>query len=83
MEHAGAVGLRLTLDGPAVTVKRLPGWAAYPRPPASLHWDYEDWVVHVSNDQVQHDRFLHGEPDRAADDRRHLYGNLRRARRHP
>ncbi|MGN9812885.1 hypothetical protein ACTMSW_26475 [Micromonospora sp. BQ11] len=37
-------------------------------------WYYEDWVVHVSNGDVAHDRFLHGEPDCVVDNRVHLYG---------
>jgi len=37
VEQAREVGLWLTHDGPAVTVERLPGWAAYPRPHASSH----------------------------------------------
>lgn len=37
-------------------------------------WYYEDWVVHVSNGRVAHDRFLHGEPDLDVDKRVHLYG---------
>lgn len=32
LKRAGDVGLRLTIDGSAVVVDRLPGWAAYPRP---------------------------------------------------
>jgi hypothetical protein len=98
--RARDVGLWLTLDGAAVAVERLPGWAAYPRPRGSSHlftlahgqvgryranfrftgcacnpsWFYEDWVVHVSNGTVGHDRFIQGEPDRDVDDRVHLYG---------
>ncbi|TQJ21351.1 hypothetical protein FBZ33_1573 [Micromonospora sp. A202] len=89
-------------DGPAVTVERLPGAAAFPPPGVSARlftlahgqvgryranfrfrftqcacdpsWYYEDWVVHVSNGRVAHDRFLHGEPDLDVDSRVHLYG---------
>ncbi|WP_230688679.1 hypothetical protein ACN26Y_20870 [Micromonospora sp. WMMD558] len=37
-------------------------------------WYYEDWVLHVSNGDVAHDRFLSGEPDCDVDNRVHLYG---------
>ncbi|MER7892854.1 hypothetical protein ABTX15_23835 [Micromonospora sp. NPDC094482] len=37
-------------------------------------WYYEDWVIHVSNGDVAHDRFLSGEPDRDVDNRVSLYG---------
>lgn len=37
-------------------------------------WYYEDWVVHVSNGDVAHDRFRSGKPDRDVDNRVHLYG---------
>lgn len=40
----------------------------------SPSWFYEDWVVHVSNGQVEPDRFIHGTPDRDVNDRVHLYG---------
>ncbi|MGI5521613.1 hypothetical protein ACQEUX_11715 [Micromonospora sp. CA-259024] len=35
-------------------------------------WYYED--RHVSNGDVAHDRFLHGEPDSVVDNRFHLHG---------
>ncbi|MEV0810962.1 hypothetical protein [Micromonospora sp. NPDC050200] len=41
-------------------------------------WFYEDWVVHVSNGQVEPEQFIHGEPDRDVDDRVHLYGGTTR-----
>jgi hypothetical protein len=37
-------------------------------------WYYENWVVHICNGQVEHDRFVRGEPDRDVDHRVHLYG---------
>ncbi|GAA2341372.1 hypothetical protein GCM10010170_024830 [Dactylosporangium salmoneum] len=41
-------------------------------------WFYEEWVVHVSNGQVEPDRFIQGAPDRDIDDRVHLYGGTTR-----
>ncbi len=104
--RAGGVGLArdlalwLTVDDAGVTVERLPGRAAYPRPrPAARlftlahgqvgryranfrftgcqcdpSWYYEDWLVHVSNGDVDQHRFVGTEPDREVDDRVHLYG---------
>jgi hypothetical protein len=47
---------------------RFTGWICNPS------WFYEDWTVHVSNDPVEPDRFIHGQPDRNIDQRVHLYG---------
>ncbi|WP_232233990.1 hypothetical protein [Micromonospora chokoriensis] len=102
--------LWLTSDGPAVTVERLPGAAAFPPAGVSARlftlahgqvgryranfrfrftrcacdpsWYYEDWVVHVSNGPVAHDRFLQGKPDHDVDNRVHLYGGLARRGSH-
>ncbi|MDG4787583.1 hypothetical protein O7626_16845 [Micromonospora sp. WMMD1102] len=102
--RARNIGLWLGRDGATLTVDRLPGSAAYPRPYASTRlfalapgqvgryranfrftgcacnpsWYYEDWLVHVSHGQANHDGFLHGEPDRDVDHRVHLYGGTGR-----
>ncbi len=99
--RARDVGLWLSLDGATVTVERLPGWAAYPRPRPSARlftlgpgqigryranfrftgcacnpsWFYETWVVHVSNGNVNTDRFIQGRPDHDVDDRTSLRCN--------
>ena len=45
----------------------------------SPSWYYEDWLVHVSNGEAEPDRFVEGTPDRAADQRVHLYGGAARS----
>jgi hypothetical protein len=41
-------------------------------------WYYEDWLIHVSNGDVEPHRFVGAEPDREVDDRVHLYGKRSR-----
>ncbi|WP_233583704.1 hypothetical protein [Micromonospora sp. CV4] len=45
-------------------------------------WYYENWLIHIGNGDVGHDRFLRGQPDRDVDNRVHLYGGSGRRSNH-
>lgn len=44
-------------------------------------WYYEDWLIHITNGEIQSDGFITRTPDHDIDHRVHLYGGATRAHR--